>query len=273
MKGRDFMSQSKPELPLTNLPDAYDNLINYMDVSPTEQPYIDQYQDLCTAKDFVAAKALYDSRPNFKLMIPNAETLNKLQQQIQALAETWVDEIDDYILGVRDFKGVYSQFTTYPKYSVVTYNGLWYGVYKVGTPQGTLPTDNNYWFAMQLKGDTGVGIGLTPSGYWNPTTPYIQNNLVMHNFILWQCLTNNTNSEPTMSNANWLKVWAVTSDANLIADEHTGLHYEIVMKDGKPFYRETTTILTSLAAMRDEGTGDMWKLYFNNETLRIRKVG
>lgn len=277
------MSLTYPQYPLTNVPDGKDNIINFMDVTPTEQPYVDQYQALCNAKDFVAAKALYDSRPNLKYMIPTAEMLNTIQQRNAALTDLFIDDFEKYIMLAWQDMGTWSQYVTYAKFNVVEYEVNSVKLTFVACPKdktivvvpvGTLPTDTNYWKQISIEGKQGVGIGLTPSGVWDSTKVYVLNSMVSHKNALWGSTGTNTNSEPSNTNNDWSFVMALTSDANEIKDETNGATFEMVMINGVPYMREvvagTTTYLSSIT---DEITGTIYKFVIIQGKLYFREVG
>jgi len=58
-----------------------------------------------------------------------------------------------------------------------------------------------------IKGSTGAsGTGLAPRGVWNNVENYYINDCVSHDNHLWQCLVDNSNSEPTLVNTNWFSI-------------------------------------------------------------------
>lgn len=224
------MSISFPEDNLINFPDAIDEIRVFLDLTAEELPYAEQYETLMKSGNQLGATQLLANRPNLNNMLVMAKDFNKMYQMIRAVERFVKYEFEENVMGVRMWKGEWNQFTTYPMFSFVVYNNLWYATYVQGTPRGTLPTNTNYWYPCTLKGETGVGMGLTPKGYWKTSVNYVLNNMVAHNNIWWQCNTANTNSEPNLVNPNWTKQLELTSDANLISDEQTGSHYTIVVK-------------------------------------------
>ena len=64
------------------------------------------------------------------------------------------------------------------------------------------------------RGVQGVsGTGLVPRGVWDSSSSYEKDDCVAGNNSLWQCVTPNINSKPSIANNNWIEL---VSFANLI---------------------------------------------------------
>ncbi len=271
------MSDRYPQWNLSNFPNYIDTQKIWSDMTAEEKPYADEYLAFIAANDFTSANALIADRPNLQKMIISALDLNTLQHQILATQAYYLDDVRDHIISFYTDRGlwdadtsdyVFGNYVTYEVDSVL----LQFSLAVASCPAGTLPTNTAYWRQWTLQGKQGVGIGLTPAGAWVGTETYVVNNAVSHNNVLWRTLIENLNSEPTSSNTNWEQVMGLTSNTNIMTDEHTGTNYEIIVRDGRFYKRPTISFSTSLASLVDEVTGYVWQIYVVDGKPRARRI-
>jgi hypothetical protein len=230
-------------------PVEVDDFPRFSDPDLTAIGYINQYYTLYNAGDVAGATAILDSYPQLKTMIFNASNMNKERDAIISVQRFFFDEVQTYLVEIIKNKGVYNASATYTKYDVVSYvnNGAteyYMGIVKV-IPVGTLPIDTNYFIALVLRGEQGAsGIGLAPRGAWNSATAYLKDDCVSYNNILWQCLSNNTNTIPVDGSGVWVAIMhsasqilfgtsAPTSQAN------DGIWYQVDANGKKREFRKT----------------------------------
>lgn len=84
---------------------------------------------------------------------------------------------------------------------------------------GIYPSNKTYFMEVTREGAQGVGLGMTPRGNWRSIITYVENDWVVHNWVYWLCLNENTDSEPSESNANWEKIYDITADMPIQFDE------------------------------------------------------
>lgn len=100
--------------------------------------------------------------------------------------------------------GTWLSTTQYTPYNFVVYNNNVYMCFKE-PPIGTLPTDNQYWLYLGLRGQQGApGVDVVMRYNWSSTNTYAPNDLVVYDGNIYVALTNNTNVIPTSSSTDWL---------------------------------------------------------------------
>ncbi|OYP44384.1 hypothetical protein CG709_04120, partial [Lachnotalea glycerini] len=126
------------------------------------------------------------------------------------------DRINAIIQSLTVFLADNGQFVLNKAYSVgniVSYNlgdGITRGYIAVNpVPANSYiyPTNEDYFANITREGIAGIGLGLTPRRNWSDQITYVLNDLVIHDYVYWRCLNQNTNSEPSESNAKWEKQW------------------------------------------------------------------
>lgn len=222
------MSATYPEYIHTNYPDSIDHWEDMIDVNLTLKPLVDQYYNLYNAGDFTGIDTLLSNNPELKRAFWNAEKYNVLKDTVEAQGKFFKDNIYDYILQKQQefqaeidkftLKGEYNPNITYYKNNWVIFNdgtGLQAFICiddnnKLGI-KGIEPTNTTYWYKITIKGEkgeTGIGIGLTFRGEYNPTTVYAKDNGVQYGGMMFASkVDNNVGNTPDLSKETdyWVK--------------------------------------------------------------------
>lgn len=187
------------------------------------------------------------------------------------------DRMDSIAAALESFakdNGRYNPQNEYRRYSIVTYehnneSRAYIAINQV--PSGISPPDVNYWAAITLKGDDGIG--LIPKGEWNSENIYQPDNLVSYKNCLWCSLTINQNAVPSRVSSDWYLVFELINEANNIKDEITYRNYEVTMINGIPYMKEVQAASGTMSAIIDEVTGVIYKMTMINEKPYLREVG
>ena len=204
--GEIYLSTTYPTYTETNFPDAIDTMIRMSDLDATTKPLADEYYAYVNAGNFTSARQLLIDNPNLEATILNAAKINKSIDATLALENWYKDDIKPFFENRFANKGEYNASTTYFQGNVISLNGECF-ICRVETSVGVSPTAHTTttnWAIIAQQGIQGVsGTGLAPRGTWNSSTTYYVNDCIADNNSLWQCLIENTNSEPTSENTNW----------------------------------------------------------------------
>ena len=210
------MSVTYSDLTETNFPDGLDTMTRVSDTSYAYKDLIAQYYAYKNAGNDAAAAQLLSDNTMLSEMIINAEKINKYQDIAIALERFFKNDVEGYLETRFAYIGDYATGTTYVKGNIVDFGGEGF-ICRVDSSVDVSPVAHSTttnWAIIAKQGIQGVsGTGLSPRGIWNNSTQYYANDCVGHNNVLWQCITGNTNSEPTSSNGNWLQL---LSNSNLV---------------------------------------------------------
>ena len=208
-----YLSTTYPDLTNTNFPDSLDTVTRVSDLNYDNKALADQYYTYMNAGNFSAAQALLTANPTLETMIINAAKINKYLDIAVALERFFKNDVEGYLETTFAYKGTYASETTYVKGNIVDYNGEGF-ICRVTSSTGTAPTAHittTNWAIIAQQGIQGVsGTGLAPRGVWGSATTYYVNDCVSYGNVLWQCLVENTDSEPTSSNTNWLSILTIS---------------------------------------------------------------
>lgn len=87
-------------------------------------------------------------------------------------------------------------------------------------PVGTLPTDEDYWLYVGLKGEQGAGAIQGAVKYnWSSTTNYVQNDIVVYNNIVYIALQNSRGRTPSTSSTYWGVIYKPNKQGLEVVDE------------------------------------------------------
>lgn len=202
------MSQTYPQYPYSQFPDDIDPAILFADLDISTKVYADQYYTCLNTGDFAGANKIRIDHPELEHVIVDSRKLNQLSDSIIALQQFFHDEIQKWIFNVSAYAGEWNRTTKYQKFNIVSYafEGAiqFYQASKLDMPIGTLPTNEDYWVCVTLRGEKGdPGIGLSYAGLWNELTRYKTDQFVVCENGFWLCLADNENSKPRKNNSNW----------------------------------------------------------------------
>lgn len=211
------MSQTYPQYPYTQFPDDVDPAILFADLDITTKVYADQYYTCLNTGDFAGANKIRIDHPELENVIVDSKKLNQLSDSIIALQQFFHDEIQKWIFNVSKYAGEWNRTTKYQKFNIISYafEGAiqFYQASKLDMPIGTLPTNEEYWVCVTLRGEKGdPGIGLSYAGLWNELTRYKADQFVVCENGFWLCLADNENSKPRKNNSNWELMLQISAD-------------------------------------------------------------
>ena len=186
------------------------------DLSADCKALADQYYTYMNASNFTAARQLLTDNPTLGTMILNAAKINYFTDMGISLERFFKNDVESYLEIRFAYKGTYDAAVTYVKGNIIDFGGEGF-LCRVDSSIGVSPTAHTTttnWAVIAKQGIQGAsGTGLAPRGVWNNSTQYYANDCVGYSNGLWQCMTGNTNSEPTSSNGNWLQL---LSNSNLV---------------------------------------------------------
>ena len=228
------------DLYYTNFPENIDSFEYFSDPSVNDVPIIKQYQSYFNSGNLTDAGKLLEDNPSLQNKIINANNLNKLVDSIKAIQRLYRDDLQTYLMELVSYKGEYSTKTVYSKYDIVLYNGFSYMATSLNCPMGTLPTNQDYFIQLTLKGDQGPsGFGLSPRGSWSNNTQYYTDDLVAYNNVLWAANQDNINSRPNDNSTVWYAV----------------LSLNIILSEIKIANSEIDDVINGTAEFSDDKTG------------------
>lgn len=214
------MSASYPDLNLTNFPENIDTFMQWLNITATDGPLIAQYQSAMEAGNTTLANQILSQIPSGTQKIIKATDLNQLTQALLAVERFYLTDIQPYIenqqenwlsvINQFDYKGVWSNGTSYEVNNLVTYtvSGLTLVYIATSTPPvGTVPTNTVYWRLLTIQGQQGIsGQGLSYRQEWNISANYQVNDSVTYNNALWMAIQPSVAQTPGDGSAYWQKV-------------------------------------------------------------------
>lgn len=204
----------------TTFPDSVQRFDLKTDVSSSVYSDWRQFNSYIANGQFANATTLLQSNTELQKCIIDSVYMNKLSKTIEEVQDLFLNDVQVYIHETVVNKGEWDSSTKYVKYNFVTYsvNGIVqsFECLRDDTPIATLPTNTTYWIPRVVQGEKGEsGLGLSPRGLWNNLSLYLVNDFVAHNNAFWQCLVQNSDSEPTDTNTNWLCLANISEGVSL----------------------------------------------------------
>lgn len=200
------MSQTYPNKIYTNFPDAVSIRDYVKDLDITTKVFYDQYCTLVATGNFTEANKIKDE--HLQNVLIDAFFFNGILDDISALQQLFHDDIESWVFNISKYAGVYSPTTKYSKFNVVSYvhEGAiqFYQAHTLEIPIATLPTNENYWTCVTLRGEKGdPGLGMSYGGLWNELMQYTTDQFIVCDNAFWICVSPNTNSHPSKTNGDW----------------------------------------------------------------------
>ena len=229
------MSETYKDLPHTGLPEKKTNLIKFRDPYASEINLANQYDSYIASGKVDLAQTLLNDNPSLKECILNADIILTLLHDDIALQRIFFDDIETYIMSVIQYDKEYTEGKACARYAVVPYNNQVYFCYEA-CPEGTLPTDTNYFYPITLKGDKGnPGVNFVPMGKWESGTAYSINQAVSWDSKLWYSLVDNNTEEPSNTSTKWDSFFILSQTAA-----------DMTMADGSTVENKVSTMETIL---------------------------
>lgn len=227
------------DLPRSNMPSAVDNINEMVDISADLLTAKNQFYDYVQANDLTNAAQVLVDNPELEKSIFNADKFNTLRDAIVALERLYLTDIQNYLINLATPKGDWNETAVYHKYDVVSYyyqGETQFYCARIAQTTGEAPaTTPLSWTPVTLRGPKGnPGTGLTPMGTWANSIQYHNYtdesglphvSLVYYKNAIWQAVSNNVDSEPTLkttssgfvsNNPNWDVVMVLQQAADTI---------------------------------------------------------
>lgn len=213
-KGVFIISTLYPQYDNNFPSEGVDNFEKFIDPDINSLQAINLYYQYYNAGNISQALNVLSTNQQLKRMIINAENLNKLRDAVMSIEQFYLDDIQQYIVELVQYRGEYVASVKYNKYNVVSYaiNGLReaYMCVSANTPVGTNPTNITYWIPLAIRGEKGdAGIGLAFQGEYDPLKTYQKNDCVQYLGSLYGALQTTTGNTPTEGGNNdyWALAW------------------------------------------------------------------
>ena len=195
----------------SNFPESIDGYEYMQDLTSNTYELAQQYQMLINQKKFSEASQYLIDHPELDRSVFNAIKYNKIIDSIKSIETFYSDDVRKYILELMSFKGEYSNLQKYIRYNVVSYNDSMIYLCTSDCPLGTLPTDTAYWYPLSIKGEKGVGIGLSYDGIWQANFTYQKDSCVTYNNVLYASnIDDNIAKTPAVNSAYWSLVFDIS---------------------------------------------------------------
>lgn len=264
------MSNTYPDLE-NNFPDSIDNFDRFVDPDINSLPLINQYYIYLQQNNLEAALAILNNNPSLQRMIVNAYNMNMLRDGLISVERYYLDDVQQYLVNIVQWKGEWQSTITYTKYNVVVYQvgntDQWYMGIETEIPMGTLPTNTNYWVPLALKGEKGDagedgedGVGLVFKGQYNYATEYVANDAVEYQGSLYGALQTTQGNPPTAggTNAYWSLAWSYQIPNHSVTYDMLATSLQEILND--------------LDIMTDQTTGDEYRWGVDNGMVFIEEV-
>lgn len=195
----------------TTFPDSVQRFDLKTDVSSSVYTDWKQFNTYIANGQFANATMLLQSNTELQKCIIDSVYINQISKTVEEVQDLFLNDVQVYIHETVINRGEWNASTKYTKYNFVTYlvNGIiqTFECLRDDTPIATLPTNTTYWIPRVIQGEKGeAGLGLVPRGLWNNNALYLVDDFVSYDNSFWQCLIQNSNSEPTNTNVNWLRL-------------------------------------------------------------------
>lgn len=195
----------------TTFPDSVQRFDLKTDVSSSVYADWKQLNTYIANGQFANATTLLQANTELQKCIIDSVYINQISKTVEEVQDLFLNDVQVYIHETVVNKGEWNSSTKYTKYNFVTYpiNGVMqtFECLRDDTPIATLPTNTTYWIPRVIQGEKGEsGLGLVPRGLWHNLSLYLTNDFVAYNNAFWQCLVQNSGSEPSDTNINWLRL-------------------------------------------------------------------
>ena len=125
-KGVFIISTLYPQYDNNFPSEGVDNFEKFIDPDINSLQAINLYYQYYNAGNISQALNVLSTNQQLKRMIINAENLNKLRDAVMSIEQFYLDDIQQYIVELVQYRGEYVASVKYNKYNVVSYatNGV-----------------------------------------------------------------------------------------------------------------------------------------------------
>lgn len=184
-----------------------DNFIEHHNISNSDKPNILRYKFLLeqNSRTIAEDEEFVTLGISLRDKIPSPEDWNLLQDAMTNLETNHQTIYNNYValfnatLAKYSDQGIWSGLVNYQQWNCVTYLGQTFRSKQDGN-LNHIPTGgvgDLFWILEARKGDTGLGLGLSYLGAYNNSNPYLVNNCVSYNGLIYYCTANSTGNLPT----------------------------------------------------------------------------
>lgn len=187
----------------------------FQDIHTSDKQLKNSYITYFLTERYRDAMNIISDNPQLNSKTFVAECINEISDILYLEEEIIYNNINPYLNNLsNEFNRIINQFinkqswsatTDYSLYNFVIYNNLVYMYINSAPSTGHLPTDNNYWLEIGLRGEKGAdGISNIRVKYnWNSTSTYQALDLVIYNNSLWVAKQSNSGQAPSTSPSYW----------------------------------------------------------------------
>ena len=188
--------------------------LRYQDIQLPDVNLRQQFQEYMATGQYNEAMVLLLTNQQLQGKAYIASAINTIINGVMDLEERYYNGTTvflsnlaaQYNLLINNLKrsGTWNNSIQYTPYNFVIYNQEFY-MCIVQPPIGTLPTDDNYWVYVGLRGNPGApGVDLIMQYEWEAGKTYNPNDLVTHDGDIYVALTQNTGLPPDLNPSTWL---------------------------------------------------------------------
>lgn len=226
------MSNLYPDLSLTVFPAGVDSFPQWLNITASDGPLIQQYMSAVQAGNLTLANQVLAQIPSGTQKILKSNDLNKMTQCLLAVERFYSSDIEDYIATQQEswnaiinqftYQGQWLNTTTYVQNNLVSYSiyGLQYiYIATSNVPVGVPPTNQSYWRLLTMQGQQGVsGTGLSYRQRWIASNSYVVNDAVTYGGALWMAVQPSQGQEPTNGSSYWKLIMSLATTTYPIQD-------------------------------------------------------
>ena len=224
----------------------------YQDIQIPDRVIRNQFQYFMRIGRYKDALKLLSSKQQLQGKAFVADAINKISAGVLNLEKRYDDGVtmfmselaQQYNALVTNLKklGEWKNNIQYYPYSCVVYNQEIYFCLKQ-PPVGTLPTDEEYWLYLGLRGEKGeYGIDVTMKYDWSAETQYKANDVVVYNQNIYVALQDNVGAIPEQNEASWMLFILVTK-----GEINIGVNPPIALTQNTLWFKTKTNPLNATA--------------------------
>lgn len=203
--------------------------LHYQDIQIQDVNTRNSFNAFMSKGQYAEAIALLEKSSNpLKGKAFIAETINKittgltyLEKEFDTNVNLFLTELSATYYKLIDnlaYKQSWQAEVEYIPYNFVVYQNEVYMCF-AKCPIGTLPTDENYWLKIGLRGEEGApGIDAQMKYSWQENTSYEVNDIVSYHGDLYVAIKPNQNSIPSTSTEEWLPFIITIRNGILVSD-------------------------------------------------------
>lgn len=204
--------------------------LHYQDIQIQDANTRNSFNAFMSKGQYAEAIALLEKSSNpLKGKAFIAETINKITTGLTYLEKEFDTNVNLFLTELSAtyhklidnlaYKQSWQVEVEYIPYNFVVYQNEVYMCF-AKCPIGTLPTDENYWLKIGLRGEEGApGIDAQMKYSWQENTSYEVNDIVSYHGDLYVAIRPNQNAVPTTSTEDWIPFIITNRNGILVSDK------------------------------------------------------